>query len=53
MTDEDSLRSRHLTDALALAPVVLERQSWPAERLDSHRIARLRELLHVAVDRSP
>jgi phenylacetate-CoA ligase len=53
MTGEDELRKRHLAEALALAPLMLERQTWPLARLTGHRTVSLRKLLRTAVDRSP
>lgn len=49
----ESLRRRHLERAFALAPGLIERLGWPAERLAAHRAQRLRELVAHAVDRSP
>ena len=53
MSDYEALRRRHLSDAMALAPRLLERLDWPGERLAAHRVQRLRELVGYAADRSP
>jgi len=51
--DYEMLRRRHCAEAMALAPRLIERFDWPTERLAAHRQAQLRELLRVAVGRSP
>ena len=38
---------------MALAPRLIERLDWPADRLALHRAQRLRELVREAIDRSP
>jgi phenylacetate-coenzyme A ligase PaaK-like adenylate-forming protein len=53
MDDYEAQRRRHLDHAMALAPELIERISWPSERLAAHRQAQLRELVRVAVERSP
>lgn len=53
MSDYEQLRKRHLTDAMALAPRLMERVDWPADGLAAHRTERLREVLRAAVERSP
>lgn len=53
MRDYETLRQRHQAYAMALAPRLIERLDWPAERLALHRAQRLRELIRHAVDRSP
>jgi phenylacetate-CoA ligase len=53
MSDYEELRRRHMADATALAPRLIEQLAWSAERLASHRVTRLRELVQVAVERSP
>jgi phenylacetate-coenzyme A ligase PaaK-like adenylate-forming protein len=53
MDEHDTLRKRHLADMIGLMPSLVARLDWSAERLAEHRTARLRELLRVAVDRSP
>jgi phenylacetate-CoA ligase len=52
-SDYQRLRQRHLADAMALAPVLIERLEWTADRLAAHRAARLRYLVRLAVERSP
>jgi putative adenylate-forming enzyme len=49
----DELRSRHRTMAMALAPEMLGRLEWSAERLAAHRQRALRRLLKVAQVKSP
>jgi phenylacetate-coenzyme A ligase PaaK-like adenylate-forming protein/catechol 2,3-dioxygenase-like lactoylglutathione lyase family enzyme len=49
----EARRARHLTDTLALVPDLIDRLEWPADRLAAHRDQRLRELLRLAVARSP
>jgi phenylacetate-CoA ligase len=44
----ETLRQRHIVDMRARAPQVLERLSWPAERLKAERNRRLRDLVHFA-----
>ena len=53
MSDYETLRQGHLAYAMALAPRLIERLSWPAERLADHRAQRLREVAREAVARSP
>lgn len=53
MASYAQLRERHLGTAAALAPTMLGRLSWPAERLSAHRTAQLRRLVRVARDLSP
>lgn len=53
MRDYELRRREHLADALALAPQLIERLDWPAERLAAHRLKRLRGLVGYAIDRSP
>jgi len=48
----DRLRERHCADAMMLAPALIERLSWSAERLAVHRRARLRALLRTATEHS-
>lgn len=38
---------------MAIAPALVERLSWSAERLACHREAQLRRLLQGAIERSP
>lgn len=49
----EELRQRHFADAMALAPHLIERLGWSADRLAVHRAERLRELVRVAIGRSP
>jgi phenylacetate-coenzyme A ligase PaaK-like adenylate-forming protein len=53
MRDYETLRRRHQAYAIALAPRLIERLDWPADRLARHRAQWLRELVRVAIDRSP
>jgi phenylacetate-CoA ligase len=53
MSDYETQRRRHVTSALALAPLLIEQLSWPAGRLAEHRTVRLRELVRIATERSP
>ena len=53
MRDYETLRQRHQAYAMALAPRLIERLDWPADRLGMHRVQRLRELVREAIDRSP
>ena len=53
MRDYETLRQRHQAYAIALAPRLIERLDWPADRLALHRAQRLRDLVRAAVDRSP
>jgi phenylacetate-CoA ligase len=52
MRDYETVRQRHVAFAIALAPRLIERLDWPADRLAAHRAQRLRELVRVAIDRS-
>jgi phenylacetate-CoA ligase len=53
MRDYEILRQRHQAYAMALAPRLIERIDWPADRLSVHRVQRLRELVREAINRSP
>jgi phenylacetate-coenzyme A ligase PaaK-like adenylate-forming protein len=53
MLDYETLRRRHLADALALAPQLIDQLDWPAYRLAAHRVQCLRQLVRLAIDRSP
>ena len=53
MRDYETLRQRHQAYAMALAPRLIDRLEWPADRLALHRAQRLRELVHEAIDGSP
>jgi phenylacetate-CoA ligase len=53
MASYEDLRQRHIADAMAMLPEMLERIEWPAERIAEHRRAELRRLVKVARDLSP
>lgn len=53
MRNYETVRQRHQAYAMALAPRLIERLCWPADRLALHRAQRLRELVREAVDHSP
>jgi phenylacetate-CoA ligase len=53
MSDYEVQRQRHVSGALALAPLLIEQMSWPADRLAEHRTLRLRELVRIGAERSP
>jgi phenylacetate-CoA ligase len=53
MGDYKRLRERHTAHAIALAPALIERLDWSADRLADHRAARLRNLVRMAIERSP
>jgi len=53
MSDYETQRQLHLAYATALAPRLIERLQWPAERLAAHRAQRLREVVREAIARSP
>jgi phenylacetate-coenzyme A ligase PaaK-like adenylate-forming protein len=53
MSDYETQRQLHLAFAMAIAPRLVERLSWPADRLAAHRADRLGEAVRDAVDRSP
>jgi phenylacetate-CoA ligase len=53
MATYEELRERHVADAAAMMPGLLERIDWSAERLAAHRQAELRRLVRVAKDLSP
>ena len=53
MRDSETLRQGHQAYALALAPRLIERLDWPADRLALHRAQRLRDLVREAIGRSP
>ncbi|MGH8972700.1 MAG: phenylacetate--CoA ligase family protein [Acidimicrobiia bacterium] len=53
MATYEELRQRHLADAAALLPGMLERIEWPAERLAAHRRTELQRLVRVARELSP
>jgi phenylacetate-coenzyme A ligase PaaK-like adenylate-forming protein len=53
MGDYETQRQRHLAYAMALAPRLIDRLSWSADRLAAHREQRLREAVGEAVQHSP
>ena len=53
MRDYEVSRREHLARAMKLAPGLIERLDWPADRLAADRVQRLRELVGYAVDASP
>jgi phenylacetate-coenzyme A ligase PaaK-like adenylate-forming protein len=53
MNDFETLRRRHLAHALTIAPGLIERLDWSADRVAAERTEKLRRLLTVAVERSP
>lgn len=53
MTTYEDLRLKHLGDAMALLPGMLERIVWSADRLEAYRRQELRRLVRVAKDLSP
>ena len=53
MRDYETQRQLHLAFAMAIAPRLVERISWPADRLAAHRAELLREVVRDAIDRSP
>jgi phenylacetate-CoA ligase len=53
MSSYEVRRKRHMADAMALAPRLIERLEWPAARVASHRVHRLREIVGHAVQHSP
>jgi phenylacetate-CoA ligase len=53
MSNYEERRKQHMTDAMALAPRLIERLQWSAERMASHRVHRLREIVGHAVQHSP
>lgn len=53
MSDYETQRQSHLTYAAALAPRLIERLEWSADRLAAYRSQRLREMVRHAMDSSP
>jgi phenylacetate-coenzyme A ligase PaaK-like adenylate-forming protein len=53
MSDYETQRRQHLYYATALAPRLIERLDWPADRLAAYRSQRLREVARHAAERSP
>ncbi|WP_433782628.1 phenylacetate--CoA ligase family protein [Actinomycetospora sp. CA-101289] len=49
----ERLRQRHVADARRALPEHLACLDWPADRIRAVRVARLRALVQVAVERSP
>ena len=49
----ETLRRRHLADAVARGPELIEQLGWSADRLRAHRTELLRELVAYTRDRSP
>ncbi|WP_300007449.1 hypothetical protein [Pseudonocardia sp.] len=52
-TTYQQLRQRHIAHAATLLPPMLDRLTWPADRLAEHRTTELRRLLRVARETSP
>jgi phenylacetate-coenzyme A ligase PaaK-like adenylate-forming protein len=52
MRGYEMVRQQHQAFAMALAPRLIERLDWPADRLAAHRVQRLRELVRHAIDGS-
>jgi phenylacetate-CoA ligase len=52
MSDYETDRQQHLHYATALAPRLIERLDWSADRLAAYRSQRLREVVRHAADRS-
>jgi phenylacetate-coenzyme A ligase PaaK-like adenylate-forming protein len=48
----EAQRRQHMDHAMGIAPALIERIDWPAERLWEYRSTRLRNLVRVAVERS-
>jgi phenylacetate-CoA ligase len=53
MHDYELLRRRHMADAMALAPEMIERLDWSADRLAAHRLQKLRAIVAHATLGSP
>ena len=53
MSEYEALRQRHVADAMALTPRLIDQLDWPAGRLAAHRTRQLRELVRAAAERSP
>jgi phenylacetate-CoA ligase len=53
MHDYELLRRRHMVDAMALAPQMIERLDWSADQLAEHRGKQLRAIVAHAIVRSP
>src|SRR5262245_39537465 len=52
MSDYETQRRSHLTYATTLAPRLIERLEWPADRLAAYRSQRLLEMVRHAAHRS-
>ncbi|MGQ0623555.1 MAG: hypothetical protein ACT4PP_02700 [Sporichthyaceae bacterium] len=53
MSSIEEQRAQHMALAMEMAPEMIARLDWDAERLHAHRTAELRALVRTAVDRSP
>ena len=53
MTTYEQLRQQHYAEAMASVHGMIDRLSWPADRLAAHRRTQLQQLVQVAVERSP
>lgn len=53
MRDYEELRQQHMADAMVLASRLIGRLEWPAYRLATYRVHRLRELVREAIACSP
>jgi phenylacetate-CoA ligase len=53
MSDYETQRRQHLTYATTLAPRLIERLDWSADRLAAYRSQRLREVVRHAAECSP
>ncbi len=53
MRDYEELRQQHMADAMALTSRMIGRLEWPAYRLATHRVHRLREVVREAIEFSP
>ncbi len=53
MSSIEEQRAQHMALAMQMAPEMMARLDWDAERLHAHRTEALRMLVRIAVDRSP
>lgn len=53
MSDYERQRGRQLARALTLAPGLIDRLDWSADRLAAHRIQRLRQIVGYTIASSP
>src|SRR5207248_4278618 len=53
MADYEELRQRHLADAAARTPEMVDQLEWPADRLAEFEVGEVRRLVKVAKDLSP